>query len=806
MGKISNVREIATTISSSKSLPPRIEQIRRALIGTKIYLCPERAYLLTEFFKHHDNPSEPIIIRKARALHYLLSNKKVIIYPDELIVGNPGTYRKSCILQPELASIFMSRELLWIERRKTNPFEISWKDKIRLATEVIPYWLRNSMPSKMFKNPIRVIEYAKHQLEPTFYLINEAGGIGHFLPDYEKILRVGTEGLKKEATGIIKKAGKNENRRNLAQASIIVCDALKIWAKRFSDLARTMANDETGTTRRRELMEISRICRKVPGRPAETFHEAIQSLWLTHLAVMLESLNSAVSFGRIDQYLYPYYEADIKEGRIDNEKAEELLLCFSAKACEHVFLLSEKISEYHGGYLVVQAAIVGGTDQEGNDAVNPLSYLMLDVMEKHRMRDPNYQARIHPKSPRKYLRRALDIARQGYGVPALFNDDAVIAALTSHGYPLKDARNFGIVGCVEPSIPGKSFLSTDAGLFNLPICMELALNKGYRFGGKKRVGAKTRDPLTFRKIEDVIEAYRTQLDFMVDRMIEEFHIVEKANMEYNPTPLSSTLVKGCLEKGLDLTEGGAIYNSSGIQGVGVADVADSLAALDLLVFQNHTLTMGEVIQALRENFQGQKNEEIRAKLAGAPKFGNDIELPDQYAGMVVKMFHDSLARHSSLRRGKYVPGFYSVTCHVAFGKLTGALPSGRRAHEPFGNGIGPSCSADRQGPTALLNSCSSLDARLMPNGNALNVRFDPDDVKGEKGLNILEGLLRGFFEKGGMEIQFNVLDPDMLQDAKNNPGKYPELVVRVAGYCAYFDDLPESTKDEIIKRTRVRLS
>jgi len=772
----------------------RLETIRQDLSGSQIELCPERAYLITEFFKRHNDRSEPVVVQKARALSYLLENKKVTIFPGELIVGNAGTGRKVCIMQPELASAYMAQELLWIDRRKTNPFKISWKDRLRLVTKVMPYWLRWSMPSRMFPNPIRMAGYIKHQLRPTYYLINEAGGIGHFLPDYEKIIRLGTRGYMEYMNGADS---------DLAKAARIVCKALERWAQRLADKAERMTRVETDETRRDELEEMARICRKVPREPAETFHEALQSLWLTHLAVMLESLNSAVSFGRIDQYLYPYYQNDIDEGRLTREEALELMLLFSAKATEHVMLLTKTVSEYHGGFLIVQAAIVGGTDSGGEDATNPFTYVMLDVMDRHRMRDPNYQARVHEGSPPEYLERALDIARKGYGVPALFNDGAIVAALVEHGYPVEHARNYGIVGCVEPSIPGKSFLSTDAGLFNIPICMELALNQGRRWRSRIRSGAATADPSSFHSIDDVIEAFRAQLDHQVDRMIDDFHMVEKGNMDYHPTPLSSMLVEGCLESGRDLTEGGATYNSSGIQGVGVADVADSLAALDKLVFREKRFTMREIAEALRTNFEGR--EALRLELARSPKYGNEDPAADGYADLVVHMFHDSLARHNSLRGGDYVPGFYSVTCHVAFGAITGALPSGRKAGEPFGNGIGPACEADRSGPTALLNSVSSLDSSLMPNGNALTLRFDPADLHGEKGVKVLEGLVKGFFERGGMELQLNVLDPDMLEDARSHPGKYPELVVRVAGYCARFDDLPDSAKEEIVKRTRLKV-
>ena len=772
----------------------RARKIRQELLSSPRHLCPERALLITEYFKHEDDPAEPMKVRKARALHYLLTHKSVEIYPGELIAGNAGTSRNACILQPELASVYMSEELLWIDRRQVNPMKISWAEKLRLATEVIPYWLPRAMPSRMLPDPVTAARYLSEQLRPRSYLINEAGGIGHFLPDYARMLGQGTRGFLESIEG---KDG------DLNRAVRIACEALETWAERIADHAAGLVFRTRDKARRAELLEISRICRRVPRQPAETFHEALQSLWLTHLAVNLESINSAVSFGRIDQMLYPYYERDLRAGRLTADRARELLLCFCAKATEHVFLLSRRISEYHGGFLVVQAAVVGGTERDGRDASNPLTHLLLEVMDQHRMRDPNFHVRVHPGTPPEVIDRALDVARQGFGAPAFFNDEAAVAALVSHGIPLEDARDYAIVGCVEPSIPGKSFLSTDAALFNLPLCLELALNRGRQWQGRRRLGLRTPDASRFRGMDEVMSAFRAQLDFLVGRLVKDIRMVEEGNRRCHPTPLSSMLVAGCLESGRDLTEGGARYNASGIQGVGLADVADSLAALDLVVFQKRRLRMKEVVAALRVNFQEKKT--LRAELGRASKFGNDLGLPEAYANRVIRLFHDSLARFRNTRGGAYVPGFYSVTCHVAFGRKTGALPSGRKAGEPFASSIGAATHADRSGPTALLNSVCALDSRLMPNGNALNLRFDPAQIEGDQGLRNLAGLLRGFFEKGGMEVQINVVDPETLKDARAHPGKYPWLVVRVAGYCAYFDDLPDSTKGEIIERTRLRV-
>ena len=779
--------------SEGLGLSQRFSRLKRDLLSTQVQLCPERAVLITDYFKHHDDPKEPTVVRRARALRHLLQHKSVKIFPDELIVGNMGNHRISALVQPELAGIFMSTELLWIDRRKTNPLRMPWRDRIKLLLGVYPYWLRRNMAFRAFSPHYRqFLRFALEQLDATYYLINEAGGIGHFLPNYEKMLKLGVKGYLESIDG---KEG------DLYQAARIACEGLVDFAHRFAQEAERLAADEKDAARAAELREIARICHKVPGNPAETFHEAVQSLWLTHMAVNLEGLNSAISFGRIDQYLYPYYKSDLEQGKVSRDRARELLLCFSAKCTEHVFLLSEKVSQYHGGYLVVQAAIVGGMDRNGRDAVNDLTYLFLDTMEEAGLRDPNYQARVHAGSPQKYLERVAEVARKGNAVPALFGDEAAIASLQAHNYPLEEARDYGVVGCVELALPGKSFFSTDAGLFNLPLCLELALNQGKRLKSRRRIGAATPEPTAFTSIEQVIDAFRIQVEFMAARMVSDLQVVEKGNRDYHPTPLSSMLVDGCLESGRDVTAGGALYNSSGVQGVGVADVADSLAALDHVVFQRRKYTMPQVLEALRTDFTSAPD--IHAELSQAPKYGNDHQSPDRYADLAARIFHDALAKHINTRGGQYVPGFYSVTCHIAFGKKVGALPSGRRAGEPFAASLGPSNGRDRSGPTALLKSVACVDSKLAPNGYALNLRFDPATLAGDEGVNVLVGLVKGFFGYGGMEMQLNVLDPEMLEDARLHPGKYPELVVRVSGYCAYFDDLPDAAKLEIISRTRL---
>ena len=776
-----------------EKVPDRFTRIRDVLMSESVWLCPERALLITEFFKKHDDKKDPMVVRKAKALRYLLAHKTVEIWPDEWIVGNVGTKRKSAIIQPDLAGVYMCEELLWIDKRKTTPHKISWPDRYKLLKKVIPYWLFKNMIFKAFKNHrARFLQYVPEQLNATYYLINEAGGIGHFLPNYEKMIQLGIEGYLNLMAGMD---------GHLHHAAEIACEGLAEYALRLGEKARQQADQEKDPVRAEELKKIARTCWKVPMKPAKTFHEALQSLWLTHMTVCLEGLNSAVSFGRVDQYLYPYYKNDIAKGRITREEAFDLLLSFSAKTTEHMFLVSDRTSQYHGGFLVAQAATIGGMDKDGKDAVNDLTYLFLDVMAHARLRDPNYMARIHSGSPDEYVRRAVDVARMGNGVPGLFNDEPAIASLVRHGFPLTEARDYGIVGCVEPSFPGRSFFSTDAALMNLPLCLILALNKGRRLNSRSCIGAKTPHLKNLSSMEAVIEAFTAQVNHMVARMINDLQILEKGNRDFHPTPFSSMIVDGCIESGKDVTQGGALFNSSGVQGVGVADVADSLAALNTLVFEQEKYTLSEIVDVLQVNFNG--NSKMQAELSNAPKFGNDLDMPDQYANQVAKIFHDALASFKNTRGGNYVPGYYSSTCHVGFGNRTEALPSGRNRGEPFAASLGSANGHDRRGVTALLNSVAKVDATLAMNGYALNLRFDKSTLAGEKGLRVMTALTKGFFRSGGMEMQLNVLDPDMLLDAKENPGKYPGIVVRVAGYCAYFDDLPINVKEEIIDRTRL---
>jgi pyruvate-formate lyase len=441
---------------------------------------------------------------------------------------------------------------------------------------------------------------------------------------------------------------------------------------------------------------------------------------------------------------------------------------------------------------------VGGRNRDGTDSTNDLTYIFLEVMDELRMRQPNYHARIHKDSPGPYRDAVCRILSAGSNAPALYNDDVIIKTMTRHGYAIGDARNYTAVGCVEPVSQGKSFSSTDAAIFNVPLMLELALNEGRRFGSPVRSGVHTKPASVMTSIEDVTDAFRAQLSFGLSRLIADLQAVELANRRYHPTPLTSMLIDGCIEAGVCSTAGGARYNFSGIQCVGPSDVGDALSAIERAVFVDKKLTLARLVSHLKG---GLADERIRAYLRTLPKFGNDIEAVDRKTVWVVNTFTDILHQHMNTRGGAYVPGLYSVTAHNYFGQVTGALPNGRAKGEPFASGIAPANGMDRAGPTALINSVNRIDFTRIANGVNFNVKFDGSTLAGQRGQKLLSDILTTYFETGGMQIQTNVVDADILRAAQRDPNAYPNLLVRVSGYSAYFHDLVPEMQDDIIERT-----
>ena len=777
----------------------RIQRLKSAVQGALPGVCPERAVIWTRYHRKVENRLKSPHIRMAEALGTVLAEKSIRIWPDEIIVGNFSSKRVGGSLFPELHGLPVMVDLFKFSSRKTNPLQISGRE-IRLLLKTVPFWLfrflavRTRLPLK------KKVRFILNQLQGHYYIINESGGISHVAPDYEKLINLGTDAIARRA-GVLQETSEFGSQKWAFYEGVkTICEALARFGERYAKLAFSMARNEPDPLRKEELGEIGEICRNVPRHPARSFREAVQSLFFAQIAINLESLDNSVCPGRMDQYLWPFFEKDIRKGLLTREKAKEILLAFSIKMSEIIPIFSKLLTRIHGGMFNGQVVTVGGTDVNGNSAVNDLSYLFLEVMDELRMRQPNYHARVGAGAPAEFTDRICNLLADGSNSPALYNDDVIVKTLCKHGYTLEDARNYTAVGCVEPVCQGKSFSSTDAAIFNVPIILELALNRGRPFGARIRTGLKTPAPEKMRSMEDVKAAFEAQLRFQLEKLIGELQAVEVANRMYHPTPLTSMLLEGCLESGTCSTAGGARYNFSGIQCVAPADTGDALYAIEKVVFTEKKIGPGELVNLLKNNLD---DPGWHARLKRLDKYGNDIPAVDRWTVYVVDRFLDVLKNKKNTRGGRYVAGLYSVTTHALYGSVTGAMANGRRKGESFASGIAPSSGAEKNGPTAMLNSVNRLDFTRIANGINLNLKFDTLALRGKTGRLALKNLIKTYFRRGGMQTQVNVLDPKVLMAARDHPEKHPNLLVRVSGYSAYFNDLTPRMQAEIIARTRL---
>ncbi|MBN2098541.1 MAG: formate C-acetyltransferase/glycerol dehydratase family glycyl radical enzyme [Dehalococcoidia bacterium] len=784
---------------------PRLARLHEELLKSPKSVCIERARYLTEYMKAPHVWFEPPVARRARAVSHVLKNMSVKIYPDELLVGNLTSKRVGAIIYPEFLGLLVWPELGNLADRGGNSLQISQAERQELENEVFPFW-----PDKV------VADYADDFTSPPmpvyllgqfgFFLLTEAGGISHTAPDFEKLVKVGLNGIMAEARqriadldGPLGTDPEELRKRPFYQAVELACQGVIDFARRYQAEALALAETESDRTRKAELLEIARICGKVPAEPAKTFHEALQSLWFLEVALHQENYEQALCLGRLDQYLLAYYRHDLKEGVLSKERAIELLGSLFIKLSEFVPLFSDYLAPFFTGFPANPAITLGGLTPDGEDATNDLTHAVLDTREVLKTRHPNLHARIHEKSPVGYLQRTVEVLKSGGAMPAFVNDEVIIPALVDKGIREEDARDYVIIGCVEISVPRKTFGSTDAALMSLPICLEMALHNGYCPVPQKKIGVETGDPLGFSDMDDVVEAFRRQTSWLVDQMVIGLNALTLAHEQLYPSPLLSALTGGCLDEGKDVTAGGAVYNFTTVQGVGTADVANSLAAIDRLVFVEKQVTMEQLLKAMEANFEGY--EDVYWLANRVPRYGNDNELADRYARLVARIFCEEVARHRNTRGGLYLPGFLSMTTHEGFGRFVGALPSGRKAFQTFANGLSPSDGSDMKGPTACLKSIAKVDYSLATGGVSVNMKFSPIDLSGEEGTQILSALIRGYFELGGMHLQVNLVSRETLQDARQNPQKYPDLMVRVSGYSAYFADLTKEVQDEIIART-----
>ncbi len=784
----------------------RIKSIRKTLFETPYSLCLERPMLFERFWRSQEGKEakmEHPFVRRARALGYVFSRRNPRIYDDELIIGNMTSKRIAANYYHEGGSVNILEDIFRLERRAI-PLKMTVREKIRLIRIGLKY-LFTSIAGRAFVLTGRFTDFIDF-FNAKRYFITEEAGIAHQCVDYHTAVHEGLQSIDRKAEKYL--AEKRNGAGPLGDDQAAFYQSVRLTIAGIRRMASNLADEAEriaalpGTTpgRKGELLESAAACRRVPYEPARTFLEGLQACWLIHIALNLEDFEQGLSFGRLDRILYPLYRRDIDSGRLTRERAVEILASFCLKTCETMPVYSERIDQYFSGNGVAQAITVGGTDLNGRDVTNELSGLILDAYAQVRTREPALHVRVHGSTPSWLVDRAVRVLQLGCGRPSIMGDDAIVRALTAAGISREHARDYAVIGCVEMSSQGRTFNSSDAALFNLPICLELALNEGRQFGSYRRIGAKTKPVAEMKSFDDVVVAFRRQVQRGIYDMADVITRLEKIYRLWRTTPVNSMLTGGCMDRGLDVTWGAALYDFTSIQAAGLATAGDSLLAIKRLVYDERRMTMGELAGILKNNFRGR--EDLRTELkCRMPRYGNGVPEADAMTQVAADVFADAVTVRRNSRGGRYIPGFYSMTCHIGFGRKTGALPDGRRAGERISNGLAPVDGTECAGPTAVLRSAASLDSSRWGNCCALNLKFDRNAVGGEAGVRALSGLVRNFIKSGGMQVQVNVLDAEMLREAKRDPRSHPGIVVRVAGYCAYFTDLQPAVQDEIIERT-----
>ncbi len=718
-------------------------------------------------------PSERLILH-AQGLRHVLQNMELKVYDGELLVGNPGSHRISAPLHPDYGGLLLLGEVHDLGERETNPIARTEEQAALLGDRLAPFWFDRSVLSQAARYSDNE-DLADELTEGSAFILTQIAGISHVTPDYPSVLRLGLRGISAEISAARARLGVGDPRHAFYEAAATAVGGAMDLGHRWRQ--HLLDQRCEGPARQAELQQLAEVFAVVPEHPAQTLHQALQSILIVHVALHQESFQHGISFGRMDQYLQPFYAADLASGALTREGAIELVGCFLAKAAELLPLFFDRATEYFSGLSSASGITLGGRLASGEDAANAVSHVILDAYDQLRLRQPNLHVRVFAGSDPAFLRRCYQIIAGGGGMPALFNDEGVVEALVAADFPREDALNFSIVGCAEWGVPYKSFPCAGAVFVNLPHALLAALEEDSS------------------DLEDLLAAFRQQLARLVGIASEGNNAIERAHADYRQTPLLSVVVGGCIDSGRDVTAGGATFDTSGMQGVGLADVVDSLVAVQRLVFEDRAVTLADLRECLRVDFVG--HETLRERLVTQPKHGEDHEISRDLARRLSSMYGELVRELRNGRGGRYLPGFWTMTTHQGFGRRTGALPSGRRAWQPLSNGVSPSAGCERRGPTAVLASVAAV-ARVG-NGYVLNQKLAPD-LAGQ--TTLVDGLVRGFFAQGGLQLQLNVLDASVLVAARENPEKYRDLVVRISGYSAYFNDLTEAVKDEIIARAQ----
>ncbi len=779
-------------------LPPRAARIKQRLVENERQIDVERARFATESYRATEG--QPMVIRRAKMLLHLVRRMSITIHHDEVIVGNRSLLPRMGVIAPEGAVDWIDKELDILSTRPQDRFNITPAQIRELREEIFPYWRGQTLEDTVagrVPDDVRVAVAGK-----AFSLNQTDHAQGHILPDVETWLRLGIGGLRdKVLTARRQPAVQSETQQHYYDASLLVLDAAAGFITRYADLAGEQAETAPDPARRAELRRISQICRHLSAHPARNFHEALQAVWFLFVLLQIESNASSFSPGRFDQYMLPYLQRDLDSGALSLAEAQELLEYLWLKFNEIVLLRSSKSARYFAGFPIGFNLIVGGQLADGADATNLLSYMCLRAQSRIGLTQPNLSIRLHRRSPDDFLEAAAFVISQGSGMPQVFNDEVIIPGQLARGIAPDDARNYAVVGCVELSTPGKALGWSDASMFNLTRVLELTLFGGRDPHSGEQIGLSTPPLAEMQSFAELEAAYDAQLAHFVELMVKGCNVVDAIHAEIYPSPFLSLVVDDCLERGLDVTAGGARYNFSGVQGVQIANVADSLAAVKQAVFDEHWLPAGDLLAALRANFASA--EVLRQRLINrAPKYGNDDDRVDRHAKKWGDRYSALVEQYPTIRGGVYQPGFYTVSAHVPMGANVGATPDGRFAGTPLADGgLSPTAGRDRRGATAALNSVSKLNLKLASNGTLLNMKFLPLFFAGEAALKKFVLLLRGFCHLHIPHVQFNVVSAETLRRAQANPEQYRSLVVRVAGYSAYFTELDRELQDEIIRRT-----
>ncbi|MDU4477453.1 glycyl radical protein [Clostridium sp.] len=826
---------------------PRIDKLVNALFEKMPEIESDRAVLITDSYLKTEG--KPIITRRAEAFANILENIPIVIRDNELIVGSSTKSPRGCQVFPELSFSWLEDEFDTIEKRAADPFYISEETKETLKN-IYRYWKGKTTSelatSYMAPEAIKAIEH--NIFTPGNYYYN---GVGHVTVCYDKILEIGYEGIIKEAKDELERCNVSDmnyaSKSHFLNAVILSCNAVINYAKRYAVLAKELAQKCNDQKRKKELEKIAKNCDRVPEKGARNFYEACQSFWFVQMLLQIESSGHSISPGRFDQYMYPYYEADIKSGAINKEEAQELIDCIWVKLNELNKVRDAGSAEGFAGYGLFQNLIAGGQDGEGLDVTNDLSYMCIEASLHIMLPQPSLSVRVWNKTPQDFLIKAATLTRTGIGLPAYYNDEVIIPSLVNRGLTLKDAREYNIIGCVEPQKAGKTEGWHDAAFFNMCRPLELVFENGMDNG--ELVGVPTGDISQMKTFDEFYDAYKKQMNYCIELLVNADNSIDMAHRDRCPLPYLSCMIEDCIKKGKSVQEGGAVYNFTGPQGFGIANMADSLYAIKVLVFDKHLLTLEEYREALRNNYgkdvsinkiehitkdivrellnkkikvneeqiskiativehsigipQDKKNkyDKLLEEIDKIPKFGNDIPEVDSFARDVAYTYTKPLEKYKNPRGGQYQAGLYPVSANVPLGGQTGATPDGRLAHKPIADGVSPSAGKDVKGPTAAANSVSKLDHSIASNGTLFNQKFHPSALSGRAGLENFVSFIRGYFDQKGSHIQFNVVSKETLLDAQKNPEEYKTLVVRVAGYSALFTSLSRSLQDDIINRT-----